>query len=149
LEKLRVHKRVLKRFVILTAVAAMLVTTFCSANLMSSIYLSDYVASCTPIAGGKIVVSVEVDALSYMSKIGASTIYIYKSSDAESWNVVKTYKYTDYPQMMSSGLHYNAAPITFYGTPGYYYCAGVVCYAGNSSGSDQRLYTTSGVRAIT
>lgn len=142
-------KRYIKRFVILTAVVAMFVTTFCSANLMSSIYLSDYVASCTPIAGGKIAVSVEVDALSYMSKIGASKITIYKSSDQVSWNAVKTYTYTDYPEMMSSGIHYIDAPIVFHGTPRYYYCASVIVYAGNSSGHDERLYTTSGVQAIT
>lgn len=142
-------RKVAKHALVLMAAAAMAVTTVCSANLMSSIYLSSYMAACTPISGGKIVVTVEVDALGYMSKIGASTIYIYKSSDQESWNVVKTYQYTDYPQMMGSGVFYNADPITFHGTPGYYYCAGVVVYAGNSSGHDERLYTTSGVRAIT
>lgn len=142
-------KNTIKRFVILFAAIAMTVTTYCSANLMSSIYLESYMASCSPISGGKIIVTVEVNALGYMSKIGASTIYIYKSSDQTNWNVVKTYQYTDYPQMMGTGMHYADDPITFHGTPGYYYCASVICYAGNSSGHDERLYTTSGVRAIT
>lgn len=142
-------RKVAKRALALMAVVAMAATTFCSANLMSSRYLSSYMAACTPISGGKIVVTVEVEALGYMSKVGASTIYIYKSSDQSSWNVVKTYSYTDYPEMMGSGAFYNADAITFHGTPGYYYCASVIVYAGNSSGHDERLYTTSGVRAIT
>lgn len=149
-------KKLVKRSLVLTFAAVMALSVFCSAapledlpSLQSSRYFDGYCAHCTAVKGGKIIVSVQVDALGYMSKIGASKIYIYKSSDNAYFSCVKTYKYADYPSMMSSGTHFNDDVITFHGTPKYYYRAAVFCYAGNSSGHDQEYYLTSSVRAIT
>jgi len=114
----------------------------------SSDYLDAYSADVSAASGGRIIVGVSVDALGYMTQVGASSITIYKSSDQISWSPVKTYSYTNYPSMMTSGYYYFADAVTYYGTAGYYYLAMVTCYAGDANGHDSRLYTTSGTRAI-
>lgn len=116
--------------------------------LRSSNYLDAYSAGVTAKSGGRIVVSVTVDALGYMSQIGASSVTIFRSSDQINWNSVASYSYEDYPSMMTSGYSCNIDVLTYYGTPGYYYRAAVYCYAGNANGHDSRLYTTSGKLAI-
>lgn len=83
-----------------------------------------------------------------MTKIGASTIYIYESTDNKSFTRVATYNYEDYPELMGSGTFYCEDAVTYYGTPGNYYRASVYCYAANSSGSDEKNYTTTSVRAV-
>jgi len=119
-----------------------------SASTLSSDYICDYSADVSAASGGRIIVGVSVDALGYMTQVGASSITIYKSSDQINWSPVKTYSYTNYPSMMTSGYYYFADAVTYYGTAGYYYLAMVTCYAGDANGHDTRLYTTSGTRAI-
>lgn len=118
------------------------------ASARSSDYLSAYSAGVTAKSGGRIVVSVDVAALGNMTQIGASRVIIYKSSDQTTWNSVATYNYEDYPSMMTSGYSCNMDVLTYYGIAGYYYKALVTCYAGNASGYDSRLYSTSGTKAI-
>ena len=66
----------------------------------SSDYLDAYSADVSAASGGRIIVGVSVDALGYMTQVGASSITIYKSSDQISWSPVKTYSYTNYPSML-------------------------------------------------
>ena len=120
--------------------------TFASAR--SSAYLDGYAATVTPKSGGRLAVTVDVSGVGSMTKIGATKIYIYESNDGVDFSRAATYKYEDYPNMMGSGTIYYKDAITHYGTPGYYYFASVYCYAENSSGSDEKNYTTSIVQAI-
>ena len=94
------------------------------------------------------VVTVDVSGVGRMTQIGATTIYIYESTDNKSFKKVATYNYEDYPEMMGSGTFYCEDPVTYPGTPGYYYKASVYCYAANANGSDEKNYTTSSKRAI-
>ena len=123
-----------------------LLCTFASAR--SSAYLNSYAATVTAKSGGKLVVTVDVAGVGPMTKIGATRIYIYESEDGVDFHRVATYKYENYPVMMGSGTFYYDDAATYYGTPGYYYYASVYCYAANASGSDERHYSTSIVRAI-
>ncbi|MDO4314278.1 MAG: hypothetical protein Q4C45_00780 [Oscillospiraceae bacterium] len=113
----------------------------------SSAYLDSYRATVTPKSGGKMVVTVDVSGVGRMTQIGATTIYIYESSDNESFTKVATYNYEDYPEMMGSGTFYYDDPVTYNGTVGYYYLASVYCYAANASGSDEKNYTTAAKQA--
>lgn len=127
-----------------------LLCTFSSATTVrSSAYLNSYAATVTAKSGGRMVVTVDVAGVGVMAKIGATKIYMYESEDGVSFSRVATYKYEDYPAMMRSNTttYYDDA-ITHYGTPGRYYYASVYCYAANASGSDERHYSTSIVRAI-
>lgn len=114
----------------------------------SSAYLNSYRATVTAKSGGKMVVTVDVTGVGTMTEIGATTIYIYESPDNKSFTRVATYEHTDYPEMMGSGTHYYEDPVTYPGTPGYYYFASVYCYAANANGSDERNYTTAARRAV-
>lgn len=128
---------------------ASLMCTFASATTdRSSAYLNSYAATVTAKSGGRMVVTVDVAGVGPMTTIGATKIYIYESSDNRTFSRVATYKYEDYPEMMGSGTFYYDDAITHYGMPGYYYFASVYCYAANASGSDEKNYTTSIVRAI-
>ena len=140
-------KKILSAFLLL----CMLSGLFCvSANAAarSSNYLDGYRAVLTPTGGGKIVITVDVDGLTSMTQIGASKIHLYESTDNANFTRIKTYNYANYPSMMGSGKHFFEDVVTYNGTAGRYYYAIVYCYAGNSTGYDQKAYTTSIVRAV-
>ena len=61
--------------------------------------------------------------------------------------IVRTYRYEDYPIMMSSGKHYYQDLFTYYGTAGYSYHALAYCYAGDSTGYDEKLFSTATKKA--
>lgn len=141
----RFGKRVLCGFFAI----CLLSTLLCSAaSARSSDYIDDYRAVVTPISGGKMVVTVDVSGVGRMTQIGATTIYIYESTDNKYFTRVATYEYEDYPEMMGSGTFYCEDAVTYPGTPGNYYFASVYCYAANAKGSDEKNYTTSVKRAI-
>ena len=145
-------KKYFKRLTALTVTAVMLACVLSTAavavDTRSSAYLSGYCISVTAENGGKIIVNVDVDATHTMDEVGATSITIWRSSDGENFTSVKTYNSDDYPELLGSGLHFNEDVITYYGTPGYYYCASGYCYAGDSRGSDSRYYMSSDVLAI-
>lgn len=138
-------KRILCGLLTVGLLSALLCT---AAYARSSAYLDSYGATVTAKSGGKMVVTVDVAGVGRMTQIGASTIYIYESEDNKSFTKVATYNYEDYPEMMGSGTSYYEDPVTYSGTPGYYYKASVYCYAANANGSDERNYTTAARRAI-
>lgn len=123
-----------------------LLCTFASAR--SSAYLDGYSAHVTAKSGGLIVVTVDVSGRGSMTEIGASYIYIYESSDNQSFHQVAHYYYKTNPQMMGSGTTYYKDAITYMGEPGLYYLASVYVYAAKDGGSDEKNYTTSSVMAI-
>lgn len=84
----------------------------------SSKYLDAYGTYVSPVGNGKIVITIDVDALRSMTKIGATTIILYGSKDGKNFTVAKSYNYQDYPIMMSSGKHYYEDLFTYYGTVG-------------------------------
>ena len=142
-------KNTVKRIVaFIVAFSAFSCISSASASMKSSEYLDSYCISVTAESGGKIIVNVDVDATRTMDEVGATSITIWRSSDGKNFTSVKTYNSDDYPELLGSGLHFNEDVITYYGTPGYYYCASGYCYAGDSRGSDSRHYMSSDVLAI-
>ena len=113
----------------------------------SSLYLDSYMAAVTPVANGKLVISVDVSARRNCTQLGSDDIYLYESTDGVHFTLVRHYEYQDYPDMMGSGLDYCDDPVTYKGTVGRYYFASVHIYAGDSSGYDCRTYNTSPVQA--
>lgn len=142
-------KHIGKRMICGILAVCMLSALSCTTALArSSAYLNSYRAVVTAKSGGKMVVTVDVTGVGTMTEIGATTIYIYESEDNKSFTRVATYEHTDYPEMMGAGTHYYEDPVTYSGTPGYYYFASVYCYAANANGSDEKNYTTSAKKAI-
>ena len=86
----------------------------------SSLYLDDYMAAVTPVANGKLVISVDVSACRNCTQLGSDDIYLYESTDGVHFTLVRHYEYQDYPDMMGSGLDYCDDPVTYKGTVGRY-----------------------------
>ena len=90
----------------------------------SSGYLDSYSAYCYAIGHGQIDVYVFVEGTGKMDKIGASKIYIEKSSDNKTWKTVKTFTAEDNPNFMDSNAYtYENHAMTYQGTGGYWYRA--------------------------
>lgn len=113
----------------------------------SSWYLDNYMAAVTPVANGKLVISVDVSACRNCTQLGSDDIYLYESTDGVYFHLVRHYEYQDYPNMMGSGWDYCRDAVTYQGTVGRYYYASVYVYAADATGSDSRLYETAIVRA--
>lgn len=142
-------KKSMKRIVAMVLTVALFSCMGCAfAAMRSSAYLDSYGAAVYANSGAKIIVNVDVDGAGYMTKLGATSVTIYESTDNVDFDPVRTYYDEDYPELMGSGLHFNEDVITYQGTAGRYYCAAVYFYAEDSTGSDSRFYMTSSVRAI-
>ena len=145
----RLGKKIFCTILVLCMISNAICITAFAVTDRSSAYLNSYRAVVTAKSGGRIVVTVDVSGVGRMTKIGATTIYIYESEDNKSFFQVAEYNYEDYPKMMRSNVttYYDDA-VTYYGTPGNYYFASVYCYAENADGSDEKNYTTSIKQAI-
>lgn len=121
--------------------------SFANAAVTSSNYLDSYCAAVTPIGRGKIVITVDVNAIVDATEIGASRIYLYESSNGVDFTCTEEFFPEDYPLMLGSGYHHCKDAITYQGTVGYSYYANVYCYAGDSTGSHERVYSTAIVTA--
>lgn len=142
-------KKLVKRIVALVMAVSIASCFLCaSAALESSRYLDSYSVTVTARSTARIIVNVDVDATGYMDEVGATSVTIYRSADGVEFEPVRTYNYEDYPQLMGSGLHFNEDVITYYGIPGYYYCAEAFIYAADETGSDTRQYLSSDVQAF-
>lgn len=138
-----------KRFFCGVLTLCMLSSFLCTfASARSSAYLNSYRAILTPKSGGLMAVTVDVSGVGSMDVIGASTIYIYESTDGKSFTKVATYKSEDFPAMLGSGTTYYKTPVTYLGIPDYYYYASVYCYAEKDGGSDTGHYDTAIKKAI-
>ena len=89
---------------------------------------------------GKINIEFRVVGTGTMTKLGASTIDIYKSNGT----FVKTISYTASGNgyMMGYNTAFHSGSVPYSGVAGQKYYAVVNFYAKNSSGSDYRSYTT-------
>ena len=115
----------------------------------SSWYLDSYRAWINPDGNGQLSVTVDVQATDYMDEIGATKILVLESKDdGDSWTEYRKFLPVVFPEMLKTDtVLYFDTPVSFEGTPGYDYCAIVTVYAGDSTGSDSREYTTPMVTA--
>ena len=120
------------------------------ASARSSWYLDSYRAWLNPKSGGRITITVDVQATGDMDELGAKRIEVFESTDnGESWSRHKVFLSLLFPEMLTSGDYlYIDSPVSFTGTPGYDYYAVVTVYAGDSTGGDSRDYITPIVTAI-
>ena len=115
----------------------------------SSYYLNSYRAWLEPKDDGVIDVIVDVQATGYMDDIGTTLIYIFESvDDGQNWELVRGYASALTPGMIEHDKFiYYETPVSYEGIPGRMYIAIVTVYAGDSTGSDSREYTTTPVYA--
>lgn len=111
-----------------------------AAEARASAWFTGYGASIVASGNGKINIEFRVVGTGTMTKLGASTIDIYKSNGT----FVKTISYTASGNgyMMGYNTAFHSGSVPYSGVAGQKYYAVVNFYAKNSSGSDTRSYTT-------
>lgn len=111
-----------------------------AAEARASAWFTGYGASIVAAGNGKIKIEFTVVGTGTMTKLGASTIDIYKSNGA----FIKTISYTTSGNgyMMGYNTAFHSGSVPYSGVAGQKYYAVVNFYAKNSSGSDTRSYTT-------
>lgn len=141
-------KKIFSRVTVFLFAVILLVGTT-SASARSSLYLDCYRAWLTPKSGAKINVNIDVQAVGDMDDVGAEEVTIYESSDGgDTWDDVAIYHCALFPELLDHNTYwYYETPISHQGTAGYKYFAVVTVYAGDSTGSDSREYTTTTVTA--
>ena len=113
----------------------------------ASDYLEAYIAYVYPAGWGKVQVWLSVDGTDYMDEIGALEIQLYESTDNENWTWVKTFDYTDYPDMLAYNDYTHTGHVQYNGTIGRYYKAYVCVWAGKNGDGDTRYFWTSAKKA--
>lgn len=113
----------------------------------ASDYLTCYSASVYSDGSGEVSVWFDVTGTNYMDEIGALTILLQESSNNSTWSTVKTFRYTDYPNMMEYNSVDCVSGVYYSGVDGRYYRAYVTVWAGKDGGGDSRQILTSVIQA--
>ena len=113
----------------------------------ASDYLDSYQAYVYPAGSGEIQVWFSVTADDYMDDLGALWIEVYESSDNSTWTYKKTYRHTDYSDLLDQNDIYHSGHISYQGVKGRYYKAYVCIWAGKDGGGDTRYFWTSAKKA--
>ena len=132
---------------LLLAIVMLLPVGAMAAEPRSSLYLHSYSAYVYPAGWGKVQVWVLVDGVDDMDEIGALEIRLYESKDNENWTWVKTFDYTDYPDMLGYDDFSHSGHVEYNGTIGRYYKAYVCVWAGKNGDGDTRYFWTSAKKA--
>ena len=113
----------------------------------ASDYLDSYQAYVYPAGSGEIQVWFSVTADDYMDDLGALWIEIYESSDNSTWTYKKTYRHTDYSNLLDQNDIFYSGHISYQGVKGRYYKAYVCIWAGKDGDGDTRYFWTSAKKA--
>lgn len=112
-----------------------------AAEARASAWFSGYGASVVASSNGKLYIDFRVVGTGTMTKLGASTIEIYKSNGTFVKSISYTASGNEY--MMGYNTAYHSGSVPYSGVAGQKYYAVVTFFARNSSGADTRTYTTS------
>lgn len=117
---------------------------------MASTYLNSYNALINPICSGTVHIEFSVTGDNCMDDIGALNVTVYESTDGgNTWKYVKTFRHTEYANMLGHDKIRHESYVTYYGTAGYSYKANVSVWAGNEDGDgDVRYLWTAPDKAI-
>ncbi len=132
---------------LLLVIVLMLPVGAMAAETRASYYLDMYSAYVYPAGWGKVQVWVSVNGVNDMDEIGALEIQLYESKDNETWTWVKTFDYTDYPDMLGYNNYYHDGHVEYNGVIGRYYQAYVCVWAGKDGDGDTRYFWTPSERA--
>lgn len=136
------------RFIAVLLVLALIIPINVTAvEPRASYYLVSYSAYIYQAGWGKVQVWFEVTGTNDMDELGALEIQLYESKDNENWTRVKTFRFTDYPDILAYNDYFHVGHVEYNGTIGRYYQAYVCIWAGNDSDGDVRYFWTPVERA--
>ena len=113
----------------------------------ASYYIEAYSGYVYPAGDGEVQVWFTINGTDYMDEIGTLTIYLYESTDNQTWSLVQTYEHADNPGMLDTNDWYHSGHVSYQGVAGNYYNAYIDFWAGKDGGGDSRLYRTGPDRA--
>lgn len=117
-----------------------------SNGLFSSQYINKGTATITSLGNGNLDITFSIQAKEMMNMLGVKTIILQEKDDNDNWVAVKTYSYTNYPNMMAYSKSTMNSSVPYSGDSGSYYRAKVYFYA-EKGGYDTRELITSEVKA--
>ena len=109
---------------------------------MASAYLADYRAYICAMGDGNLEIWWEVTGTRTWADIGALSVFLYESTDNSNYYWVKTFRFTDYPNMLWHDDYVCVDHVDYEGVPGRYYKAYVCIWAGPEDGGDSRYIWT-------
>ena len=109
---------------------------------MASAYLATYTAYICAMGDGDLEIWWEVTGTDYWADIGVLSVYLYESTDNVNWGWVKTFQFTEYPNMLRHNTYFSVDHVEYEGVPGRYYKAYVHIWAGPEDGGDGRYIWT-------
>lgn len=113
----------------------------------ASDFLNSYSAYIYSAGWYKVQVWISVTGVTDMDEIGSLSIRLYESTDNENWTWVKTFQYSDYPDMLGYNDYYHSGHVEYQGSIGKYYKAYVCVWAGKDGDGDTRYFWTTPVKA--
>lgn len=109
---------------------------------MASAYLVDYTAYICAMGNGELEIWWEVTGTGTWADIGVLYVFLYESTDNSIFSWVKTFHFTDYPNMLWHDDFMCVDHVDYEGVPGRYYKAYVQVWAGPEDGGDGRYIWT-------
>ena len=109
---------------------------------MASDYLAAYTAYICAMGGGDLEIWFEVVGTRTWADIGVLTVSLYESTDNSNFYWVKSFRFTDYPNMLWYNDSLCVDHVDYEGVPGRYYKAYVQIWAGPEDGGDTRYIWT-------
>ena len=115
---------------------------------MASDYLMEYSAYICAMGNGDLEIWFEVTGTRTLADIGVLTVSLYESTDNSDFYWVKSFRFTDYPNMLWHNDSLCVDHVDYEGIPGRYYKAYVQIWAGPEDGGDTRYIWTPVERCI-
>lgn len=141
-------KRKFIRLFLIVIVLSLCISPVAQAQTQASAYLHSYLAYVHPEGDGKVSVWFGVQAIHTMDEVGAITVRLREKAPGEStWTPVKTFFYTDYPDMLGTNVAHYDGHVDYQGKEGYSYFAYVTVWAGDDGDGDSRIIATEPVVA--
>lgn len=109
---------------------------------LASDYLAEYKTYICAMGDGDLEIWFEVDGTATWADIGVLTIYLYESTDNVNFYWVKTFRYTEYENMLWHDNFVCMDHVDYEGVPGRYYKAYVQVWAGSEDAGDSRYLWT-------
>lgn len=113
----------------------------------ASEYFSCTAVYATALDDGEVLIEYDIDPTHTMLECGARVIWIYEGQNNSGYEIVRTYRMEDYPDMIQHDTIIGDGEVTYPGTPGKDYYALVGVYAKDQYGSETIYFETNVVTA--
>ena len=136
-----------KRIVALVSICLLMVCLTSFASARASEYFSYTAVYATALDDGEVLIEYDIDPTHRMLECGARVIWVYEGQNNSGYEIVRTYRMEDYPDMIQHDTILGDGEVTYPGTPGKDYYALVGLYAKDQYGNETIYFETNVVTA--